>query len=198
LFFGSGAFAGIAASALIIRPLTVAANALTEFERPKMAISIADGQIDTTVASIRLFRLVLIVGWIATAAIAAVVLSYDPRLIFPQEYSLSFFVTGAVLWTIVSGMRFFRSPEIALLQAAGAFRPLALASVTASVVSIIGVIGFLAACGPLWSIAGVLLGETVFAGRTFKQARDWLTASRDKATIGATSRRLIVKCPYQS
>jgi hypothetical protein len=43
---GPYAFAPLAASALLIRPITVAMNALTEFERARMARQLGAGEVD--------------------------------------------------------------------------------------------------------------------------------------------------------
>jgi hypothetical protein len=182
LIFGPAAFAPIAASSLMIRPINVAMNALTEFERAQMARQIGGGNIDLAMASVRFFRFVLMAAWLATAAGIVALLYYAPRLIFPARYDFSFLVTGAALWMAVAGIRLLRTPDSALLQAAGAFRPLAFASVLSSGISIAAVFALLAIGGPLWSIAGIVFGETVFAGWIWRQARRWRdAASREPA-----------------
>jgi hypothetical protein len=55
----------------------------------------------------------------------------------------------------------------------GAFKPLAHASLFSSVLSVAAVLLLLMAGGPLWSIAGIFLGETLLAGWTWMQARRW-------------------------
>ncbi|PZU57364.1 MAG: hypothetical protein DI547_13770 [Sphingobium sp.] len=173
LFFGPAAFAPIAASALMIRPIGVAINALTEFERAQMARQIVERRLAAVNASVRMFRTVLVGAWIVTASVAAVILAYAPHIMFPSHYPLHFLVTGAALWMLVAGMRLVRTPESALLQAAGAFRQLAFASVVSSGVSIVLVLLLLWTAGPLWSILGIVLGEAVFAGWTWMQAHRW-------------------------
>ena len=173
LFYGPAIFAPIAASALMIRPINVAMNALTEFERAQMARQIGDKRIDLAVASMRFFRSVLMGGWVVTGIGVAVLLQYFPRLIFPDHYSLSLLTMGAALWMAVAGVRLLRTPDSALLQAAGAFRPLAFASVVSSGISIVAVVVLVATNGALWSIAGVLIGEIVLAYWIRRQARRW-------------------------
>jgi hypothetical protein len=51
-FVGPGAFAPIAASALMIRPIGVAMNALTEFERPQIARQIGKGDMGAPYAGL--------------------------------------------------------------------------------------------------------------------------------------------------
>lgn len=171
--YGPAAFAPIAASALLIRPVGVAMNALTEFERAQMARQIGARRIAEAIGSVRVFRLVLIAVWIATAIAIGVLLAKAPRLLFPAHYDLRFLTIGALLWLAVAGIRLARTPESALLQAAGAFRPLAFASVWSSGVSIAAVLLLLAIGGPLWSIAGIGAGEAVSAIVIYVQARRW-------------------------
>ncbi|MFW2831118.1 hypothetical protein [Sphingomonas sp. ID0503] len=178
---GPSAFAPLAASALMIRPIGVATNALSEFERAQMARQIGERRFAAAIGSVRTFRLALIAVWVATAIAIGLLLAFDPRLIFPAHYPLHFLAVGALLWLAVAGMRLIRAPESALLQAAGQFRPLAYASVLSAVVSIATVVLLLVTVGPLWSIGGIFLGEAVFACWTWVQAHRWRQAQGDGA-----------------
>lgn len=177
LAYGPQGFAPLAASALITRPIHVAMNALTEFERARMARQIGDRRIELAMASVRFFRYVLVSAWIVTAIGIAALLYSAPRRIFPPQYDSSVLASGAALWMAVAGIRLLRAPYSTLLQAAGAFRPLAFASVLSSGISIPTVIALLAAGGPLWSIGGILAGEIVLLYWTWRQARRWRDAS---------------------
>jgi hypothetical protein len=171
--YGASAFAPLAASALLIRPIQVTMNALTEFERAQMARQIGDGRPDLTMASVRLFRTVLIGIWVVTGAAVALLLVFAPRLVFPVKYELGVLTIGASLWLLVAGARLLRAPEGVLLQAAGAFRPLAYASAVASIGSVCAVLAIMAYEGALWSIAGIFVGESMFALWTWREARRW-------------------------
>jgi O-antigen/teichoic acid export membrane protein len=173
LVLGPTAFAPIAASALMIRPIGVAMNALTEFERARIARQIGGGDIKGAFASIQFFRLVLLALWIGSALAAALLFSSDMKLLIPAQYDRGFIIAGGALWMAVAGMRMIRTPDSALLQAVGAFRPLAHASLLSSILSVAAVIVLLLAGGPLWSIAGIFLGEAMLAGWTWMQARQW-------------------------
>ncbi len=172
LFSGPAEFARVAASAILIRPVTVAMNALSEFERPQLARQLAGGSKDTA-GTIRFFRGALIAVWAATGAASAILMLYAPRLMFPPPYSRNDMIAGSILWLTVAGVRLLRMPESTLLQAAGQFRTLAFASVLSCGLSIAAVIVFLVAGGPLWSIMGILLGEALFAFSIFRRARSW-------------------------
>jgi len=167
---GPKAFATLAASALLIRPITVAMNALTDFERARMARQIGEGDINGALYSVRFFRLILILIWIGTAALTALLLAWKPGLVFPILYGRHFIAIGACLWMAVTAVRLLRTPESCLLQAAGAFRPLAFASLWSSSVSIVAVLALLLLRGPLWSILGILLGESFMALKIWQQA----------------------------
>ena len=176
LFIGPAAFAPLSASALLMRPISVVTNALTDFERPQMARQISDGRIDLARRGVSLFRFALMAMWAATAVAAWLVLAYAPRLLFPAQYELHVLAIGAALWMSVAAIRLLRQPDSVLLQAAGRFRPLAYASVASCGISISAVALLLLFSGPLWSIAGIFLGELVCAIMIWRQARRWREA----------------------
>ncbi|AMJ62027.1 hypothetical protein AXW83_18525 [Bosea sp. PAMC 26642] len=173
LFAGPAAFATLAASALLIRPIGVVMNALSEFERPQMARQLAKGRLDLALRALIVFRAVLVAVWVASAALGTAILILAPHVLFPARYELSYIATGAALWMAVAFVRLLRMPESTLLQAAGVFRPLAWASVVSAFASLPAVTLLLLAKGPLWSIAGVLIGEAVFAVWIWRQTRHW-------------------------
>jgi hypothetical protein len=171
LFLGPAAFAPVAASALLIRPIGVVVNALTEFERPRVARQIGRGDLDTALGTVRFFHAVLTLAWVVSALAAGVVLQFAPALVFPAGYDQHFLRTGTALWMAVALVRQWRAPGSALLQAGGQFRALAHASMASCAVSVVAVAVFLWFGGALLSIAGVLLGETVCTAWVRRQAR---------------------------
>lgn len=175
---GPSAFAPIAACALIIRPVSVVMNALSEFERPQMARQIARGDLGSAQRSASTFLFVLTLTWVSTVAAAALLMAYDPGALFPSDYSHSYLALGAALWLAVTLMRILRTPDSVLLQAAGMFRYLAHASVVSSAVSIAAVAALLVLGGPLWSLGGILLGEAVCALWILRQAWRWRATFR--------------------
>lgn len=185
--FGPAAFAPVAATALLIRPCNVAVNALSEFERAQMARSIGADDIAGARHAIVGFRGMLTVVWIATAVATAALLIFAPRLLFPAHYPLQSLVLGASLWLLVTAVRFARAPESSLLQAGGAFRPLAFASVVSCAFSLLGVLILLLAFGPIWSIMGTFIGEIVFAAWTWREARRWRPHPRDSHDAAGSS-----------
>lgn len=180
LLCGPAQFAPIAASALLIRPLTIGTNALAEYERPRLARIIGDDDLGRARNGVRFFRLMLGAVWAATALTAAALMAFAPRLIFPPRYDTGFLATAGVLWMIVGIARLLRTPDNVLLQAAGAFRPLAMASAVSAGVSLVAAGALILLSGPLWSIAGIFAGEMVFAAMTLRQSRRWLSVRADE------------------
>jgi O-antigen/teichoic acid export membrane protein len=176
LIAGPADFAIVAASALLIRPITVAMNALAEFERPQFSRYYIEGGIDAVVTPMRYFGFALTGVWIATAATSAMLLLYSPHLVFPAKYRYADLLLGTVLWMLVAAVRLARTPHSTLLQAAGEFRTLAFASVLSSGISVFGALLFLFIGGPICSTIGILLGETIFAILIWRQTLRWKVA----------------------
>lgn len=171
LLQGPAAFAPIAASSLLIRPFTVAMNAMMEFERPRLALAVAAEGPATVQPAMRLFRLIMLLIWAGTAGAAVLLLYLAPGAVFGTRYSFDFLAASAALWMGVGLARLMRAPESAFLQAIGAFRQLAFASVVSGACSIVAVLVLLAIFGTLASLGGILIGETVFAVMIWRQTR---------------------------
>ena len=182
-FVGPSAFAPLSASALLIRPIGVVMTALTDFERPQLALQIQSNQLNSAERSLRIFRFALIGAWTTTAISAVTLMTYAPRLIFPPRYSIEYLCEGAAIWMAIAAVRLLRTPESALLQAAGMFRPLAVASVISSGVSVAFVAILLAVGGPLLSVLGILIGEATYALWIRRQAHLWMK-SRQVLDLG--------------
>ncbi|WP_150126849.1 hypothetical protein [Sphingomonas panacis] len=172
-FLGAGAFAPLAAAAILIRPITVIFNALTEFERSRIARAIGADDLGEARHAVRLFRAILLLSWLGTAVATAALLWFDPRLIYPPQYHRHMLAIGAALWMTTALFRVVRIPDGTLLQAGGAFRPLALASLWSAFVSVAAVAALLLIAPPLWSILGVALGDAVCAALILRAARLW-------------------------
>lgn len=176
LFAGPSAFAVLAASSLLTRPVTVVMSALGEYERAHMAEQIGQGDAPALGRSINHFRLAMAGIWLLTGLALGVVLIWVPHLVFPPRYSLQTLAIGSTLWMAVALVRAMRAPESAMLQGAGEFRPLANASLYSAIFSVIGVAGLLALAEPVWSIGGVLIGELIFGICLWPRAWAWRRA----------------------
>jgi len=178
---GAPAFAPIAATALLIRPVTVGVNALVEFERARFGRALA--QRDHLQARIarRQLHLVLLALWGGTAIAAAVLLGIFPQLLFHGKFPVRVLIIGGTLWLGVALVRSVHSPEGAILQAAGEFRQLAFISLVSCMVSLTGVLVLIEFVGPLWSIGGIIAGEGCFAIAL------WRAASGHLWRVGTTA-----------
>jgi len=72
-------------------------------------------------------------------------------------------VTGAVLWLAVALARLLHTAEGVILMAAGRFQQLARISMRTALVSVACVTALIFALPPVWSIAGIVVGEGLFA-----------------------------------
>lgn len=177
---GPAAFAPLAASALLIRPVALAMNALTDFERPQLARQLAAGQPWPQVRhGLSTFRQALVGTWAVSLAASALILTCVPTLLFPSRYDLSQISLGAILWMLIALLRTLRTPESVLLQASGEFRNLAVSSLLSSIVSIAAVLSILTTGEPVWSLAGIALGESAFLCGVWWQARHVRMARTD-------------------
>jgi hypothetical protein len=172
---GPAAFAPLAAASLLVRPVNVAQNALSDFERPQMARLALARAWPEMLRSVQLFRLALAAVWTGTMVVGVTLFATAPTLIFPASYDLRVLSMSAILWAVVAALRLAQTPESTMLQAGGAFRPLALASVWSSIATVAGVLGLVLAAGPLWSMTGLILGSAIFWYLTRRYAQRWLS-----------------------
>ena len=160
---GPAAYAPIAATVLFIRPVTVAVNALVEFERARAAHRIARREF-AAIAQARLhLRLLLLAVWLGTAVLGALVIAFAPAPYMVGKFGLATVVTGTMLWLGVALARLLHAPEGVILLAAGRFRQLAWISGWTAVVSLLAVFGLVMVLAPIHSIGGIVLGEGAFA-----------------------------------
>jgi len=172
--YGASSYAAIAASALLVRPVNVIQNALTEFERPQMARQVRDRNLAGLNGNARIFMVALVGAWLATAIASVLVFAIAPNIIFPPQYDLWTLELTAALWLAVALARLVRTPGSTMLQSGGLFRQLANTSIVSAIVSVLAVVILVVTAGPLWSIAGILLGELVCAFLIMRTTRSWL------------------------
>lgn len=162
-WFGPQAFAPIAATALLIRPVTVAINALVEFERARFAGDLAaERRAEVRKARLHLHQMLLAI-WVLSLAAGALLLMLAPDLLFHGRFPAYVLWLGSALWFAIVLARGLHAPEGAVLQAAGQFRQLARISCWTALVSVVVVVVLLATAGPLWSLGGIVIGEGAYA-----------------------------------
>lgn len=163
LALGPAAFGPIAASAVLIRPGMVALNALSEFERARMARLLADGRRAAMARARLLFRTVAAILWGGTAVLTWLVLQFAFDRVFPGSYSVPALVTGAWLWVAVLLIRALYLPEAVEMQASGDFAALAWPKIWTAPLSVVTVALLLLLAEPVWSLAGIAVSEAFAA-----------------------------------
>lgn len=171
---GPRAFAPIAATALFIRPVVVVINPLTEFERVRMAGALAQGEVALVRRQRWLMRVVVLAVWLGSAAVAGAILHGWPGLLLGDALPRRMAWIAAALWFGITFMRGLHAPEGAVLQAGGVFRSLALLAVGTSALSALAVLVFTWWGGAIWSMAGVILGEGLYALLLLRTAETFL------------------------
>ena len=132
LLQGPSAFAPIAASSLLIRPINVAQSALADFERPQIAHRLAASDVRAVKETQKHFQFALATIWIATALAAVALFETNPTWVFTSSYDLRLLKTGAALWIVVAALKFIQIPPSTILGVAGEFKALATASIWSS------------------------------------------------------------------
>jgi hypothetical protein len=173
LFTGAQGYAPVAATGQLVRPMSVVSSALRDLERPRFARMRAEGKLSEMYRSMRTMRIALVLAWLATAGAILALFLIGPNLLFPRTYTLEVLIVGAVLWVLISGLSMVRVPEGSLLQAAGVFRELAIAQLYGAAASLISVIMLLLVAGPVWSLAGTLVGQMINAVQVQAISRRW-------------------------
>jgi hypothetical protein len=160
---GPSAFAPIAAASLLIRPVGLAMNALSDFERPRIAKLITASNITSMKMAMRELSLALFASWFFSTLLCGAILQWWPQAIIPAGYDSGQFAIGVGLWLMVALVRITRTSASVAMQAAGNFRLLAYATYASCLVSIAGVLLALFTFGATWSVLGILAGEIVVA-----------------------------------
>jgi len=158
---GSKTFALLAVGSLFMRPFSLIAAALPDQERPAMARKIAAGQPDLAMRIAKEFLFVIGAIWLATLGVTAAVLTWYPQLVTKKGYDRTDVIKVVVMWALITAVRGLRAPDMVLLQAARAFRPLADASAKSCVAAVLATLLLLLAAGPIASLGGILIGDLV-------------------------------------
>jgi O-antigen/teichoic acid export membrane protein len=160
---GPAAFAPIAAVTLFYRPLTIVAQALTQYERPRMAKALAQGDAAAVQQDVRQFTVASTLAWAGNLALVLMLAFWLTGLIGNADYASGDIQIAAILLGAIYLARSLRGAESAALQAAGLFRPLAWITVVTAPLSLL-VVGVIVAIVPgavVWSLLGILAGETL-------------------------------------
>jgi O-antigen/teichoic acid export membrane protein len=170
---GPHAFALLAVGALFMRPVTLVMTALPDAERPAMARALAQNKVTQAMRALFQFRMAGIAVLAATIVLAAVILIWFPQLIIKDGYDPHGIVAVVCMYSTIMAIKVARTPDSVFLQVLGEYKALSHASVRSSVVSVIAVLTLLLTVGPLWSLLGIIAGESVGAHWVFVLMRRW-------------------------
>lgn len=170
---GPAAFALLALGSLMMRPVSLILTALPDRERPAMARRLAAGDTAGALRCVKEFRTAAGAIWFGTLLLAVAIMLWFPHLVMKEGYDWTSIVTVLAIWVAIMAARTWRTPEAVLLQAAQQFQPLARVSIHSSIVSIAATLALLLTVGPIWSLAGILLGDLEMNTRIERLARAW-------------------------
>lgn len=163
LFAGPAAFAPLGAATLFVRPVLLSVSSLSQLEIPILGRALAGGDASRAAATHRRFLQALLAIWAATAVLAYAMITFIPSMIIKQDYSLGDVELAVALFLVISLFQVWQGPNSALLQAARLFKDLSKASVVSCVFSIAGALVALLWLPPVYSLAGIAVGQLVMA-----------------------------------
>ena len=182
-FAGPAAFAPLAAASLFLKPVPMVVTSLTQLERPVMARALSSGNLAAALHANRLFRISVLVVWAATVMVGSCVLTWDPKLLLKTSYGISTVEIAFLFWAAIAFLQSWSTSDSVLLQAAGRFQVLAQVGVAAALVSILGVTVMLLSIGPVYSLAGILLGQAVVSTGIIRLCHTWKTSYAPIAAV---------------
>ncbi len=156
------AFAPVAAITLFYRPVPILTQALTQYERPKLAFSIERNDRRKIKETVRSFRVYAMATWLLNTGAIFSLCWFAPEFFGYGAWEIQI---AALLLAVVFLARVLRAPESAALQAGGKFRPLALVTAATAPVSLVGValLLYLLPGAAAASLVGVAVGEILMA-----------------------------------
>lgn len=115
----------------------------------------------------------LIVLWLATCALAAILLYAVPQMLLNPTLDYRLVVTAVGLCALLSLVQCIQTPMSVMTQARRAFRPLAAQSLRSCGVGIVAVTLLTLWAAPIFSIAGVVLSQLVMMLGIWNLDRRW-------------------------
>ncbi len=158
---GPAAYAPVAAAIVLFSPLRPAISAVVNVFRPDFAAALAARQYRRV--SLTLYSLCAVIALTCAAVGLAIWLGWP--LIETYAFAGKFSGTAMPLIVALTGLSVliystYNAP-LAFIQAAGEFKPVALATTFGGLVGLVSVSVLLAVTSVAWSLAGVVAGEAV-------------------------------------
>ncbi len=176
---GPGAFALLALGMLLMRPASLTQLALTDLERPAMARAMGQGDPAALTRIRRHFTCGLGAAWLANILLCILLLAFFPNLVVRQDYSMENVISVVSICAFIMAMRSIRTPQAALMQAAGRFKELAMIGVASAIVALLATVSLLLLAGPIASLGGIVLGELVILVLCFVDVRSTVETAHD-------------------
>jgi hypothetical protein len=186
LVAGPAAYAPIAAAMLLIKPIFLIITSLTQLERPVMARHLTAGDLTAALRSVVVFRIAVILTWIGTIAAGAILLIWFPHFLFRPSYDIGAVTIAFVLWAGISLLQSWSTPASVLLQAAQWFKVLAHSGVASAAVAIIAVLISVLLFQPVYTLAGIFLGQFVMNWSIMVLNNRWMAGSIDVRRTGVS------------
>lgn len=162
-FLGAAAFAPIAVASMIFRPVPLAILAVTNYERPRMARAIRDGDAATYRASLNFFYKTMTAVWILTLVLAVLYIGFLVGSADFVEYSASELYIVSMFLALGTALRCARAPASALLQADGQLQTLSRIALVSAAITLVTIVPALAIWGAAFSLLAVIAGEFLAA-----------------------------------
>lgn len=158
-FAGSAAYAPIGAAVLLFAPLRTALTAFMNVFRPELVIALAERRVQWLRVAALVVSVIVVIAFLGIGF--AIWLSWPllDRHVFAGKFdgaSLPLIVALAGLSAMISSAY---NISLTLLQAAGAFRAIAVATWLGAIVGFVSVCALMSAAPIAWSIAGMAMGE---------------------------------------
>lgn len=154
-FAGPAAYAPIAAGLVLFVPLRIVASALANLMQPVVAAHVSRGETARMWQQAMAWSLLMAVLAAAYGAVAILALPYIKVQVFAGT---PIYLIGFACWAIYTATMLYVMPRL-ILEAAGAFRQIAVITAAGAVVGFVLVCTALLAGMPVWSLVGAFVSE---------------------------------------
>ncbi|MBV9550913.1 MAG: hypothetical protein JO256_14680 [Alphaproteobacteria bacterium] len=170
-FAGAGAFGLLSLGAMLVRPINLVSKTLGDMELSKARTMISRGAKDEAAFLGKRLGFINAGVWMASALTTAFLLAFFPEILVRDHFDKLSVSLVAAIWFTIMLVRIARTSQSLLLQACGAFEPLARLGLTTSIISLTLSGALLWLMGPVGALFGILLSDIGFAARVAKLAR---------------------------
>jgi O-antigen/teichoic acid export membrane protein len=189
-FAGPAAYAPIAAGAVLFTPLRPAMWALVNVFRSEFAAGFAARRFDRLKQTLMVLCGLVVLACLTAGSLVWLCWPYLSAHLFDSKFDHAGMplIVGLSFLSVLIYLTY--NVAVILIQAAGEFRQVALATGFGSVVSLLSVSVLLATTSVAWSLAGVVAGEAVCGGYLFLAARRILARGSRASAELAVGREL--------